>query len=41
VFVELDKKEQSDPEVQDPLGDTSPLHLQFTNDIDKWIEALE
>ena len=41
IFVELDRKEQADPGNLDPLGETNPLHLSFTNDIDKWIEAIE
>jgi hypothetical protein len=40
IFVELDRKDQIEAG-GDPDGDADPNHHLFTNDIDKWIEAVE
>ncbi len=39
ILLELDRKDQAD--CPDPEGAQSPTHQIFTNDIDKWIEAIE
>ena len=39
VFVEVDRNDQAELG-GDPAGEHSEDHHVFTNDIDKWIEAL-
>ena len=40
IFVELDRKDQQELG-GDPEGEDSRDHELFTNDVDKWIEAID
>lgn len=41
ILLELDHKDKMDPANADPDGEESKDHMMFTNELDRWISAIE